>query len=42
MGQERLSGLAIISIENDIASNINYDEVIHEFASAKARRGVFK
>lgn len=41
MNQDRLSGLAIISIENKIAEKINYDEVVNEFASQKVRKGVF-
>lgn len=38
MGQERLSGLAILSIEYDVASKVNYDDVIDTFAAAKARK----
>ena len=38
MGQERLSGLAILSIEYDVASKLNYDDVIDTFAAAKARK----
>ena len=38
MGQERLSSLAIISIENEVANNIDFDDVISEFASRKARK----
>lgn len=38
MGQERLSDLAIISIENDVANAIEYDDVIEDFATAKARK----
>lgn len=41
MGQERLSELAIISIENNIASSINYDDIIDDFATAKARKKDF-
>lgn len=41
MSQERLNGLAIISIEHEVASSIQYDEVIDEFAAAKARKGSF-
>lgn len=37
MSQERLTGLALISIENEIASNLNYDELICSFAEKKAR-----
>lgn len=38
MGQERLSGLAVISIERDISTTVNYDDVIDQFAACKARR----
>lgn len=38
MGQERLSGLSILSIEHEIAKSINFDDIINEFALAKARR----
>ena len=38
MGQERLTSLAIISIENEVANNIDFDDVISEFASRKARK----
>ncbi|XP_065651169.1 uncharacterized protein LOC136079362 [Hydra vulgaris] len=38
MGQVLLSILAIISIENEVANNIDFDDVICEFASRKARK----
>ena len=38
MGQERLSSLAIISIEIEVANNIDFDDVISELASRKARK----
>lgn len=38
MGQERLTNLAILSIENEIAKKIDYNSIIDDFASAKARR----
>ena len=38
MGQERLSSLAIISIENEVANKIDFDNVISEFSSRKARK----
>lgn len=41
MGQERLSNLAIISIESEQAQLVNYDEVISSFAHAKARKCTF-
>lgn len=36
--QERLTSLAIISIEKSISQTINYKEAIKEFAAIKARR----
>ncbi|KAL4089763.1 hypothetical protein QTP88_024734 [Uroleucon formosanum] len=41
MGQERLSNLAILSIEQEIASKIDYTSIIEEFASKKARKVKF-
>ena len=38
MKQERLSGLAIMSIEYDTAKLIDYSDIIHKFALAKARK----
>jgi hypothetical protein len=38
MGQERLSGLALLSIEYNVASKLQYDDVIDTFAAAKARK----
>lgn len=38
MIQERLSSLAILSIEHKIANSINFDDVIDEFAFSKSRR----
>ena len=38
MSQERLSGLAMIAIENEILESINCEEVIKEFATKNARR----
>lgn len=38
MSQDRLCGLAMLSIEKDTASFVDYDEVINEFAHRKARR----
>ncbi|XP_047141140.2 uncharacterized protein LOC105850250 [Hydra vulgaris] len=37
MGQERLCYLMILSIESDLAINVNYEEVISNFAAKKAR-----
>ncbi|PWA44944.1 zinc finger MYM-type protein 1 [Artemisia annua] len=38
MSQERLNGLALIAIENDILESVNYDDLISNFASKNARR----
>lgn len=38
MNQDRLNSLAIVSIENDVAESIDYDVIIDEFASMKARK----
>jgi hypothetical protein len=41
MSQERLSGLAMISIENEYLDKLNYDDLIEDFASKNARRSNF-
>jgi len=41
IGQERLSGLAIISIENGITETLSYERIITDFASCKARKVKF-
>ena len=38
MGRERLSNLAILSIEKDIAEKIDFSESINRFAAVKARK----
>jgi len=38
MGDERLSSLAILSIENDIAENLDWTTLVNEFAEIKARK----
>lgn len=38
MGQERLSGLAIISINHMVSQQLSYDDVIDHFAARKTRR----
>ena len=40
MSQDRLNGLAILSIENDLARGIDYDDIIRDFATKKAKRVV--
>jgi len=36
--QEKLSNLAILSIEREVTDKIYFDDIINDFASAKARR----
>ena len=38
MSQERLSGLAILSIENEILEEFKYKNLIDNFASQKIRK----
>jgi len=40
MRQERLNNLAILSIEREVAHDLNYTDVIDSFAAAKARKVV--
>ena len=42
MSQERLSDLALLTIENERAKNLDFRKVIQQFASARARRKNFK
>ena len=42
MSKERLSGLALLSMENEQAKNLDFRKVIQQFANAKARRKNFK
>ena len=42
MSHERLSGLALLSIENKRAKNLDFRKVIQQFASEKERRKNFK
>ena len=39
MGQDRLSDLALLSIERETLENINFDNVIDEFATIKLNQG---
>ncbi|KAJ8044812.1 Zinc finger MYM-type protein 1 [Holothuria leucospilota] len=41
MGEERLSGLAIISIERDLATSVSFKNVIDTFSSIKKRKWRF-
>ena len=38
MGQERPSGLAVISINGEVAQKLSYDDLISDFAAKKCRR----
>jgi len=38
MGQERLSNLALLSIERENVENINFDDVIDQCATVKSRK----
>ena len=42
MCQERLSGLAILLIENELLEELEYKNLINQFASQKARKIDFK
>jgi hypothetical protein len=42
MSQERLNGLAILSIEKKMLENLEYKNLISNFASQKVRRLIFK
>ncbi|KAK9674251.1 hypothetical protein RND81_12G221200 [Saponaria officinalis] len=43
MSQERLNGLAMIAIENNLLDTVTYDELIDDFAAKNARRAaIFK
>lgn len=42
MTQDRLNGLAILSIEKHMLKNINVEHIIDDFASKNARRSHFK
>ncbi|GFW62249.1 dimer_Tnp_hAT domain-containing protein [Trichonephila clavipes] len=41
MGQERLSALAVFSIETDVASKINYEPIIKNSSKTKSRKFLF-
>ena len=41
MSQERLTGLAVISINHSIGEQISYNDIIEDFASRKARKVKF-
>ena len=39
MGQERLSDLAMLSIEAEIARCVEFQDIINDFATKKAQKG---
>ena len=41
MGQDRLTGLAIMSINHEIGKQLSYEDIIDDFASKKARKQKF-
>ena len=41
MGPSRLNGLAIMTIEHELARTINFEDLIDTFAKAKARKKLF-
>ena len=41
IGQKRLRGLAVLSIEAEKANRINHTDVIKRFAKSKARQAPF-
>ena len=38
MSQERLNGLAIISIERDLVRNLDYETLVKEFIEKEGRK----
>ena len=40
MSQKRLNALSLLSIENELAKNLDFRKVIRQFASAKTRRKI--
>jgi len=42
MSQDRLSGLATLAIEKELAENVNYETIIEHFAAKKSRKINFK
>lgn len=41
MSQDRLNGLALMSINQEVSNQVSYDDTINEFATRKARRVQF-
>ena len=42
MSQEKLNGLAILSIEQDLLENIEYTSLISNFAAQTVRKNIFQ
>lgn len=42
MSQERLNGLATISIEKAMVRNLEYESLMNDFARKNARRVIFQ
>ena len=38
MSEDRLNYLSILSIQNDIARKLSYDETVHEYVARKHRK----
>lgn len=38
MSQDRLNGLALLSIESELTDSLNYDKIIKRFVSQKPRK----
>jgi hypothetical protein len=41
MTQDRLSALAILSIENELSSSLDFEHLIEDFSQKKSRRVCF-
>lgn len=41
IGENRLNSLALLSIEAELVSKINFNDIIEEFANKKSRRKLF-
>lgn len=41
MGQERLTGLALMSIERDVRQSLDMEDIVIAFAENKARKQQF-
>jgi len=41
MKQDRLNGLATLAVEYDLATKLNYEDIINNFAAVKSRKVAF-